>query len=351
MRRRALSLIVWIAFCLFDFKNGKRIGENMKMLVTGAGGFIASHLVEALLEKGYEVRAFVRYNSGNSWGWLEDSPCGAAVEIIAGDVRDYDLVRAAVSGCQRVFHLAALIGIPYSYVSPLAYVRTNVEGTYNVLQAARESGVERVVHTSTSEIYGTAQYVPINEMHPVNPQSPYAASKSGADQLALSYYRSFDLPVTVVRPFNTYGPRQSARAIIPTVMSQILEGKRKISLGNLTPTRDLTFVSDTVSGFLAAAASQKALGETVNLGTGSEISIGALVEKIAHIMGNSVEVVTEGQRLRPAKSEVERLVSDPSKMRTLTGWKAQISLDEGLRRTAEWMRERKSLYKSDVYNV
>ncbi len=323
----------------------------MKILVTGAGGFIASHLVESLVEQGHEVRSFVRYNSSNSWGWLEDSPCRDMVEILAGDVRDYDLVRVAVAGCQQVFHLAALIGIPYSYVSPLAYLRTNVEGTYNILQAARECGVERVVHTSTSEIYGTAQYVPIDEAHPVNPQSPYAASKSGADQLALSYYRSFDLPVTVVRPFNTYGPRQSARAIIPTVMAQILEGKRKISLGNLTPTRDLTFVSDTVSGFLAATASQQTIGETVNLGTGSEISMGNLVAKIAHILECPVEIVTEAQRLRPAKSEVERLLSNPLKMQSLTGWSAQVSLEEGLRRTAAWMRERKSLYKSDIYNV
>ena len=249
----------------------------MKTLVTGAGGFIASHLVEELVHKGHEVRAFVRYNSRNLWGWLEDSPCRDSIEIISGDVRDYDLVKSAVEGCDTVFHLAALIGIPYSYVSPLAYVRTNVEGTYNILQASRECGVERVVHTSTSEIYGTAQYVPIDEAHPVNPQSPYAASKASADFLALSYHRSSGLPVTVVRPFNTYGPRQSARAIIPTVISQILDGKKSLSLGNLTPTRDLTFVSDTVSGFLAASASPQTVGETVNLGPGSEISIGDLV--------------------------------------------------------------------------
>jgi dTDP-glucose 4,6-dehydratase len=323
----------------------------MKIMVTGAGGFIASHLVEELVHKGHEVRAFVRYNSRNLWGWLENSPCRDSVEIVSGDVRDYDLVKSAVAGCDTVFHLAALIGIPYSYVSPLAYVRTNVEGTYNILQAARECGVQRVVHTSTSEIYGTAQYVPIDEAHPVNPQSPYAASKASADFLALSYHRSFGLPVTVVRPFNTYGPRQSARAIIPTVISQIHDGKETLSLGNLTPTRDLTFVSDTVSGFLAAAASPQAVGETVNLGTGSEISIGDLVAKIARIMGREVKITSDEQRVRPAKSEVERLLSNPVKMQALTGWKADVSLDEGLARTVEWMKERRSLYKSGIYNV
>ncbi len=323
----------------------------MRTLVTGAAGFIASHLVEGLIRRGHEVRAFVRYNSRNLWGWLEDSSCRDAVEIVLGDVRDYDLVKSAVQGCDTVFHLAALIGIPYSYVSPLAYVRTNVEGTYNVLQAARECDVERVVHTSTSEIYGTAQYVPIDEAHPVNPQSPYAASKASADFLALSYHRSFGLPVTVVRPFNTYGPRQSARAIIPTVISQILDGKETLSLGNITPTRDLTFASDTVSGFLAAADSPQTVGETVNLGTGNEISIGDLVEKIAHILGREVKITSDEQRVRPAKSEVERLLSNPGKMRALTGWKADISLDEGLARTVEWMKERRSLYKSGIYNV
>ncbi len=323
----------------------------MKTLVTGAGGFIASHLVEELVHKGHEVRAFVRYNSRNLWGWLEDSPCRNSVEIISGDVRDYDLVKSAVEGCETVFHLAALIGIPYSYVSPLAYVRTNVEGTYNILQAARECNVGRIIHTSTSEIYGTAQYVPIDEAHPVNPQSPYAASKASADFLALSYHRSFALPVAVVRPFNTYGPRQSARAIIPTVISQILDGKETLSLGNLTPTRDLTFVSDTVSGFFAAAASPQTVGETVNLGTGSEISIGDLVLKIARIMGREVKITSDEQRVRPAKSEVERLLSNPGKMQALTGWKADVSLDEGLARTVEWMTKHRSLYKSGIYNV
>ncbi len=323
----------------------------MKTLVTGAGGFIASHLVEELIRQGRNVRAFVRYNSRNLWGWLEDSPCRDAVEIVSGDIRDYDLVASAVDGCDTLFHLAALIGIPYSYVSPLAYVRTNVEGTYTLLQAAREKGVQRVVHTSTSEVYGTAQYVPIDEAHPINPQSPYAASKASADFLALSYHRSFGLPVTVVRPFNTYGPRQSARAVIPTVISQLLDGKRTISLGNLTPTRDLTYVTDTVSGFLAAEASPETVGETVNLGTGSEISIGDLAAKIARIVGCDADITADEQRIRPAKSEVERLLSNPGKMRDLTGWSARIGLDEGLARTVEWMRERRSLYKSGIYNV
>lgn len=323
----------------------------MKVLVTGAGGFIASHLVEALVGQGHEVRAFVRYNSRNFWGGLDDSPCRDAVEIISGDVRDYDLVRSAVSKCDVIFHLAALIGIPYSYVSPLAYVRTNVEGTYNVLQAARECGGARVVHTSTSEVYGTAQYVPIDEAHPIHPQSPYAASKASADFLALSYHRSFGLPVTVVRPFNTYGPRQSARAVIPAVIAQILDGRRTISLGNLAPTRDLTFVMDTVAGFLAAAASPKTVGETVNLGTGSEISVGDLAAKISGIIGCEVEITSDEQRIRPAKSEVERLLSNPGRMHDLTGWCAEIGLDEGLCRTVEWMKERRSIYKSSIYNV
>ncbi|PIE69217.1 MAG: NAD-dependent dehydratase [Deltaproteobacteria bacterium] len=322
----------------------------MKTLVTGAGGFIASHLVEKLIEQGHDVRAFVRYNSRNSWGWLEDSRYKNSVEIISGDIRDYDLVKSAVHGCDKVFHLAALIGIPYSYVSPLAYIKTNVEGTYNVLQAAREQSAQ-VIHTSTSEIYGTAQYVPIDENHPVNPQSPYAASKASADFLALSYHKSFDLPVTVVRPFNTYGPRQSARAIIPTVISQMLNGKKTLSLGNLTPTRDLTFVLDTVSGFIAASSSPRLVGTTVNLGAGYEISMGNLVKKIAGVVGCEVKICSDCQRIRPSKSEVERLLSNPGKIKSTCGWKAMVSLEDGLKKTVEWMRHEKSLYKSELYNV
>ena len=323
----------------------------MKILVTGAGGFIGSHLSEKLVKQGHSVRAFIRYNSRNSWGWLEESPFRDGMEIISGDIRDFDLVKEAVKGCDIVFHLAALIGIPYSYVSPLAYVKTNVEGTYNVLQAARESGGVRVVHTSTSEIYGTAQYVPIDEKHPINPQSPYSASKASADLLALSFHRSFGLPVTVVRPFNTYGPRQSARAVIPTVIGQILDGKGKIRLGNLLPTRDLTYVDNTVSGFIAAALSEKAVGEVLNLGTGSEISIGDLAKKIAQIIGREVEIEEDPERVRPQGSEVERLLSNPGKMKELTGWTAKVSLEEGLESTVRWMMERNDLYKNDIYNV
>jgi dTDP-glucose 4,6-dehydratase len=273
------------------------------------------------------------------------------MEIVSGDIRDFDLVKKAVSGCDTVFHLAALIGIPYSYVSPLAYVKTNVEGTYNVLQAARESGSTKVIHTSTSEIYGTAQYVPIDETHPVNPQSPYSASKASADFLALSYYRSFELPVAVVRPFNTYGPRQSARAIIPTIIGQILEGKKRILLGNLTPTRDLTYVEDTVSGFLVTARTDKIIGETANLGTGTDISVGDLAKQIALLMNKNIEIGEDPQRLRPAKSEVERLLSNPDKMKRLTGWEAKTSLAEGLEKTIQWLSERRDLYKSDLYNI
>lgn len=323
----------------------------MKICVTGAGGFIGSHLAEKLAEQGHEVRAFLRYNSKNSWGWLEGAEYAKEMEIISGDIRDFDLVRQAVHGCDRVYHLAALIGIPYSYVSPLAYVKTNVEGTYNVLQAARDCGVERVIHTSTSEVYGTARYVPIDEGHPITPQSPYSATKASADYLALSYYRSFGLPVTVVRPFNTYGPRQSARAIIPTIISQLLDGKEEISLGNLSPTRDLTFVDDTVLGFLAASEAPGAVGEVLNLGTGTEISMGDLALLIGKIMGKSFRITPDEQRIRPEKSEVERLLSNPSKMNALTGWKAAVSLEEGLKRTAEWMKDRRALYKSGIYNV
>ena len=322
----------------------------MKILVTGAGGFIASHLTESLVKLGYSVRAFLRYNSKNYWGWLEESDCLDKIEVISGDIRDYDSVNNAISGCGMVFHLAALIGIPYSYVSPLAYIKTNVEGTYNVLEAARNNGV-RVVHTSTSEIYGTAQYVPIDESHPVNPQSPYAATKSSADSLSLSYYRSFDLPVVVVRPFNTYGPRQSARAIIPTVISQILDGKIRISIGNLSPTRDMTYVSDTVEGFIAAGFSEATTGEVINLGAGEEISIGELIRKISSIMGIETEIENAPERMRPAKSEVERLLSNPSKMFSLTNWKAKVSIDEGLSRTIAWMKQKKGMYKSNIYNV
>ncbi|AEX85660.1 dTDP-D-glucose 4,6-dehydratase [Marinitoga piezophila KA3] len=323
----------------------------MKVLVTGAEGFIGSHLTEMLVEKGYNVKAFVRYNFQNDWGWLEKSKYLKDIEIYTGDIRDYDSVYDSMKDVDVVFHLAALIGIPYSYISPLAYIKTNTEGTYNVLEAARKLDIQRVIHTSTSEIYGTAQYVPIDEKHPYNPQSPYAASKAGADHLALSYYRSFELPITIIRPFNTYGPRQSARAIIPTIISQILAGKKQIKLGNLTPTRDLNYVKDTANGFITVGLHEKTIGDVYNLGTGKEISIGDLAKKIIELTGKDVEIVTDKQRLRPKKSEVERLLSNPEKAMKLTGWKPQYSLDEGLKETIEWIKENLQYFKVDIYNV
>ncbi|MFC1856969.1 NAD-dependent 4,6-dehydratase LegB [Thermodesulfobacteriota bacterium] len=322
-----------------------------KILVTGAGGFIGSHLAELLVAKGYNVRAFLRYNSKNRWGFLERSDHLKEIEIIMGDVRDYDSVFSVMQGCEAVFHLAALIGIPYSYVSPLAYIRTNVEGTYNILQAAKELELDNVLITSTSETYGSAQYVPIDEKHPTVGQSPYAATKIAADQLALSYYRSFGLPVKVVRPFNTFGPRQSARAIIPTVIAQILSGRSEIMLGNLNPTRDLTYVSDTVRGFVAIARSEELIGESVNIGAGKEISIKNLAEFIAHLMGKQVRFIEDSERVRPKNSEVERLVCDNSKIAENTGWEPRIDLHTGLRKTIEWI-ERQSLdYKDSIYNI
>ncbi|GAB4264473.1 NAD-dependent 4,6-dehydratase LegB [Thermincola ferriacetica] len=322
-----------------------------KVLVTGAGGFIGSHLTERLVELGAEVTAFVRYNSRNYWGWLEESCYLKDIRVVNGDIRDYDSVRSAAKGAEVIFHLAALIGIPYSYESPIAYLKTNVEGTYNVLQAARELGAEKVVVTSTSEVYGTAQFVPISEAHPINPQSPYAASKSGADFLALSYYRSFDLPVAVIRPFNTYGPRQSARAIIPTVIAQIAAGSRKIRLGSLTPTRDLTFVKDTAEGFIQVAVSEGSVGQVINVGSNFEISIGDLAGLIARIMGAEIEIETEKERQRPAKSEVERLLADTAKAKALINWAPRYTLEEGIKETAEWIREHLAHYKPDIYNI
>lgn len=323
----------------------------MNILVTGAGGFIGSHLTEFFAKKGYKVRAFVRYNSRNFWGWLEESEYRDKIEVYTGDVRDYDSVYDAMKGIDVVFHLAALIGIPYSYISPLAYIKTNVEGTYNILQAARERKVSRVVHTSTSEVYGTAQYVPINEKHPYNPQSPYAASKAAADHLALSFYRSFGLPVTIIRPFNTYGPRQSARAVIPTIITQILSGKKVVKLGNLKPTRDLNFVEDTVNGFHMVGFHPNTVGDVFNLGTGKEISIGELAKKIAILIGENVEVMTDEKRVRPEKSEVERLCADATKAREIAGWEPRYTLDEGLKMTIKWIREHLETYKPDIYNM
>jgi len=323
----------------------------MKILITGSEGFIGSHLTELLVQKGFQVKAFVKYNFQNNWGWLETSKYKKDIEIYTGDIRDFDSVYDAMKDCDIVFHLAALIGIPYSYISPLAYVKTNTEGTYNVLEAARKLNIQRVVHTSTSEIYGTAQYVPIDEKHPYNPQSPYAASKAGADHLALSYFRSFGTPVTVIRPFNTYGPRQSARAIIPTIISQILSGKREIELGNLTPTRDLNFVKDTANGFYTVGLHEKTIGDVFNLGTGKEISIGDLVNKIIELCGKDVKIKQDKTRIRPGKSEVERLLCDSSKSKELTGWKPEYTLEEGLKETIQWIEKNMQYFKTDIYNV
>ena len=323
----------------------------MKVLVTGAAGFIGSHLTELLVEKGFDVKAFVRYNSKNNWGWLESSSVKENIEVVTGDIRDYDSVHSALKGCNVVMHLAALIGIPYSYVSPKAYIETNITGTYNILQASKELGLENILVTSTSETYGTAQYVPIDENHPMVGQSPYSATKIAADQIAISYYRSFELPVKLVRPFNTYGPRQSARAIIPTVISQILSGKKELKLGNLTPTRDLTFAKDTANGFLEICKSEKLYGEITNIGMNEEISIGDLVYKIAGLIGSDVSIITDDERIRPANSEVERLMCSNEKITTNTDWKPNYNLDEGLQETINWLKHNMQYYKPEIYNV
>ncbi len=322
-----------------------------KILVTGAGGFIGSYLTEKLYSRGYAVKAFVHYNSRNSWGWLESLKCKEYIEIISGDIRDTDIVRSAICDVDIVFHLAALIGIPYSYHSPEAYVETNIKGSLNILQAAKDSGVKKVVVTSTSEVYGTAQVVPITESHPVNPQSPYAATKAAADLLALSFYRSFNLPVVVVRPFNTYGPRQSARAVIPTIIVQILNGKKKIRLGALTPTRDLTYVEDIVDGFIRAGECPGAIGEIINLGSNSEISIGDLAQLISKYLDKNIEIESEQDRKRPEKSEVERLIADNTKAKQILNWAPKCNLEKGLKKTIEWFKENKDIYKSEIYNV
>jgi len=322
-----------------------------KILITGAGGFIGSHLVEDALRRGLTVRAFVHYNSLGTAGWLDHSPHRDEVEIVQGDVRDFDSVSSALRGCDTVFHLAALIGIPYSYVSPVAYIRTNVEGTYNVLRASQEQGGVRVLITSTSETYGTAQYVPIDERHPPNAQSPYAATKVGADQLALTFHRAFGLDVRLVRPFNTYGPRQSARAIIPTIVSQILSGRTVLRLGSLEPTRDLTFVGDTVAGFLAIAGTDACIGTATNIGMNAEISVGDLARKIAALMDREVSFEVDPKRVRPADSEVERLHCDHSRLRDLTGWTPTWTLDAGLSATIAWLGENTAMYRADRYAV
>lgn len=303
------------------------------------------------MELGYKVKAFIRYNSKNDWGWLEESEYKSDLEIISGDIRDFDSVYNALKGCDTVFHLAALIGIPYSYISPLAYIRTNVEGTYNVLQAARELEVQNIIITSTSETYGTAQYVPIDENHPMRGQSPYSASKIAADQLAISYYKSFELPVKIIRPFNTYGPRQSARAIIPTIIIQILNGQKRIKLGNLISTRDFTFVKDIVNGFIEICDSNKLYGEITNIGMNEEISIGNLVKLIADQMNEKIDITIDAERVRPQNSEVERLICDNSKILSNTKWHPKYSLETGIYETIEWLRSNLKLYKSNIYNV
>ncbi len=330
-----------------------------KVLVTGADGFIGSHLVETLVRRGYSVRAFVQYNSFGTWGWLDQCAHDVAgsFEVFAGDIRDPNGVKEAVQGCDAVLHLAALIAIPFSYHSPDSYVETNVRGTLNVLQASRSLNVQRVIHTSTSEVYGTARFVPITEEHPLQGQSPYSATKIAADQLAFSFYASFGLPVVIVRPFNTYGPRQSARAVIPTIITQITSGKRQIKLGAISPTRDFNYVLDTVSGFIAALESDKGLGEVINLGSNFEISIGDTARVIADVMTVEIEIVTDEARLRPEKSEVERLWAANSKARELFGWQPAFGgLDGfklGLRKTVQWFAQPQNLrgYKSDSYNL
>lgn len=330
-----------------------------KILVTGADGFIGSHLTEQLVLQGYHVKAFVYYNSFNSWGWLDSSPdyIKKELEVFAGDIRDSHGVKEAMKGCDVVLHLASLIAIPYSYHSPDTYVDTNIKGTLNVLQAGRDIGVSKIVHTSTSEVYGTAQYVPIDENHPLQGQSPYSATKIAADQMALSFYRSFDLPVSIIRPFNTYGPRQSARAVIPTIITQIASGKRKIKLGALSPTRDFNYVKDTVNGFISIMNSEKAIGEVINIGSNYEVSIGETANIIARIMGTDIEIETDEIRLRPDKSEVERLWADNSKAKKLLNWEPEYrgleGFKRGLKETIDWFLDKKNLsqYKADVYNI
>jgi NAD dependent epimerase/dehydratase len=322
-------------------------------LVTGADGFIGSHLVELLLAQGYKVKALVQYNSFNHWGWLEEVENSSHLEVICGDVRDPHFCRAITKNIDVVFHLAALIAIPYSYVAPDSYVSTNVNGTLNICQACLDNNVSRVIHTSTSEVYGTARYVPIDEKHPLQAQSPYSASKIGADAMAMSYFNAFDLPLTIARPFNTYGPRQSARAVIPTIITQIANGEKQIKLGDVTPTRDFNYVEDTCRGFLALANSEQTIGEVVNIGSNFEISVGDTLALIKEIMQSDVEFIMDNQRLRPEKSEVNRLWCDNSKINKLTGFLPEHTIEQGLRKTVAWFSDPANLkkYKHDIYNV
>jgi dTDP-glucose 4,6-dehydratase len=333
--------------------------KGKKILITGSDGFIGSHLTEELVKRGHDVRAFVMYNSFNSWGWLDQTEpeIKKSLDVFAGDIRDPYGVKEAMKGCDVVLHLAALIAIPYSYHSPDTYVDTNVKGTLNIVQAARELGIPKVVHTSTSEVYGTAHFVPITEEHPLRGQSPYSASKIGADQIAMSFYSSFETPVSIIRPFNTYGPRQSARAVIPAIIAQIANGKRVLKLGAVHPTRDFNYVADTVNGFIAVAESDNSVGQVINIGSNYEVSIGETVRLIAEVMGARIEIETDEVRLRPAKSEVERLWADNGKAASLLGWKPDFAGVEGLKRglaqTAEWFSNPENLraYKADIYNI
>ena len=323
------------------------------VLVTGADGFIGSHLVEMLITNGYNVKALAQYNSSNNWGWLEEINCIDQIKILTGDIRDPHYCKSIMKDVDIVFHLASLIAIPYSYVAPDSYVDTNIKGTLNICQAAKENGNIRVIHTSTSEVYGTAQYVPIDEKHPLQPQSPYSASKIAADAMAMSFFHAFELPVTIVRPFNTYGPRQSARAVIPTIITQIANGMKEIKLGDLSPTRDFNYVEDTCRGFLAVLEHNRTIGETINIGSNQEISIKDTLNLIKELMDSDVNFVEEKQRLRPEKSEVFRLWCDNTKIEKLTGFKPQISVREGLQKTIDWITQPDHLrkYKAEIYNV
>ena len=322
----------------------------MKVVVTGAAGFLGSHLTEKLIESGNKVRALMHYDSNNNWGWLENSKYKKEIEFVVGDIRDFDSVHSAMKDMDEVFHLAALIGIPYSYLSPLAYIKTNIEGTYNVMQSAKLLNTKNIIITSTSETYGSAQYIPIDEKHPNVGQSPYSATKIGADNLAISFYRSFGLPIKIVRPFNIYGPRQSARAIIPSIGIQILNNMKEIKLGNLEATRDLTFVTDTVNGFIEISKQPKLNGECTNIGMNHEISIKDLVEKISKIINRKIIIKTDARRVRPEKSEVNRLVCDNSKIKKYTNWQPKYNLEKGLKETIDWLEDNKKLFKSDIYN-
>ena len=322
-------------------------------LITGADGFIGSHLTEMLVARGYQVKALSQYNSFNNWGWLEDVNCKDQIEVLTGDIRDPHYCKHITKDVDVIFHLAALIAIPYSYIAPDSYVDTNIKGTLNICQAAKENGNIRVIHTSTSEVYGTAQYVPIDEKHPLQPQSPYSATKIAADAMAMSFYNAFELPVTIARPFNTYGPRQSARAVIPTIITQIANRVKEIKLGDLTPTRDFNYVEDTCRGFIALAEENKTTGETINIGSNFEISIGDTLNMIKEIMQSDVEFITDEQRIRPEKSEVFRLWCDNAKIEKLTWFKPQVDIRQGLQKTIEWITEPKYLktYKEKIYNV